>query len=129
MRDGQGTTPAEEDRRRLCRERKVLIAERIRHVNRVKGLLFSQGISRYEPLRRDRRERLLTLQTGDGRLLPDHLKAQVRRDLDRLELLLSRSRRLRPSGTCCLPRKSCSAGGAVARHKGIVPEFAAILWS
>ena len=81
-------TPEEEDRRRLCRERKVLIAERVRHVNRVKGLLFSQGISGYEPLRRDRRERLVTLQTGDGRLLPDHLKAQVCRELDRLELLL-----------------------------------------
>ena len=38
-------TPEEEDRRRLCRERKVLIGERVRHVNRVKGLLFSQGIS------------------------------------------------------------------------------------
>ena len=36
-------TPKEEDRRRLCRERKVLIAERVRHVNRVKGLLFSAG--------------------------------------------------------------------------------------
>src|SRR6202007_582390 len=73
-------TPEEEDRRRLCRERKVLIGERVQHVNRVKGLLFSQGISGYEPLRRDRRERLDTLQTGDGRLLPDHLKAQVRRE-------------------------------------------------
>src|SRR5271155_4435221 len=70
-------TPDEEDQRRLCRERKVLTAERVRHVNRVKGLLFSQGITGYEPLRRDRRRRLDTLQTGDGRLLPDHLKAQV----------------------------------------------------
>lgn len=35
-------TPQEEDRRRLCRERKVLIAEQVKHVNRVKGLLFSQ---------------------------------------------------------------------------------------
>src|SRR5258708_37657943 len=78
----------EEDRRRLCGERKVLIVERVRHVNRVKGLLFSQGISGYEPLRRDRRRRLDTLQTGDGRLLPVHLKAQVCRELDRLELLL-----------------------------------------
>jgi len=32
-------TPEEEDRRRLCRERKVLIGERVQHVNRVKGLL------------------------------------------------------------------------------------------
>jgi transposase len=35
-------SPEEEDRRRLCRERKALIAERILHVNRIKGLLFSQ---------------------------------------------------------------------------------------
>jgi transposase len=37
-------TPRDEDRRRICRERKTLLAERIRHVNRIKGLLFSQGI-------------------------------------------------------------------------------------
>src|SRR5580700_5658893 len=41
---------------------------------------FSSRLSRNnEPLRRDRRKRLDTLQAGDGRLLPDHLKAQVRR--------------------------------------------------
>src|SRR6201986_4364126 len=34
-------TPEEEDSRRLCRERKVLTAERVLHVNRIKGLLFS----------------------------------------------------------------------------------------
>ena len=49
-------TPEEEDQRRLCRERKVLTAERVLHVNRIKGLLFCQGICGYEPLRRDRRE-------------------------------------------------------------------------
>src|SRR5437016_6326602 len=47
--------PEEEDRRRLCRERKTLTAERVSHVNRIKGLLFSQGITGYEPRRRDRR--------------------------------------------------------------------------
>ena len=36
-------TPEDEDRRRVCRERKVLIMERVQHVNRIKGLLFSQG--------------------------------------------------------------------------------------
>jgi transposase len=51
-------TPDEEDRRHLCRERKALTAERVRHVNRIKGFLFSQGVSRYQPLRRDRRQRL-----------------------------------------------------------------------
>ena len=63
-------TPGEEDRRQLCRERKALTAERVRHVNRIKGLLFSQGISGYQPLRRDRRQRLEELQTGDGPRLP-----------------------------------------------------------
>src|SRR6202040_753686 len=38
-------SPEAEDRRRLCRERATLIAERITHVNRIKGLLFAQGIS------------------------------------------------------------------------------------
>ena len=81
-------TPEEEDQRRISRERKTLIAERVQHVNRIKGLLFAQGIGDYEPLRRDRRNRLDALTTGDGRPLPPHLKAQIRRELDRLELLL-----------------------------------------
>ena len=80
--------PEEEDRRRLCRERKVLIAERVKHINRIKGLLLTQGVSDYEPLRRDRRRRLEELRTGDGRPLPSHLKTQISRELDRLELLL-----------------------------------------
>jgi len=37
-------TPDEEDRRRVSRERKTLTAERVEHVNRIKGLLFSQGV-------------------------------------------------------------------------------------
>src|ERR1700732_4228472 len=51
-------SPEEEDRRRLCRERRVLTNERVLHVNRIKGLLFSQGAAGYEPLRRGRRQRL-----------------------------------------------------------------------
>ncbi len=76
-------TPHEEDRRRICRERKTLTAERVQHVNRIKGLLFAQGVSDYEPLLRERRARLEELRTGDGRPLPEHLKAQIGRELDR----------------------------------------------
>ena len=81
-------TPEEKDRRRISRERKTLTAERIAHVNRIKGLLFSQGASGYEPLHRNRRTRLEELQTGDGRPLPVRLKRQIGRELDRLEVLL-----------------------------------------
>jgi DNA-binding transcriptional LysR family regulator len=42
----------------------------------------------YQPLRKGRRERLEDLRTGDGRLLPVHLKAQIMRELDRLEVVL-----------------------------------------
>src|SRR6266851_4748914 len=52
------TPEEEEDRRRVCRERKTLVAERVEHVNRIKGLLFAQEIFGYEPLRRNRRARL-----------------------------------------------------------------------
>src|SRR5215469_12603173 len=51
-------TPQEEDRRRVCRERRTLVGERVRHVNRIKGLLFAQGVFGYEPLHKGRRERL-----------------------------------------------------------------------
>ncbi len=84
----QAPTPEEEDRRRISRERKTLINERIKHVNRIKGLLFSQGISNYNPLQAKRRDRLHDLRTGDGRLLPEYLMHQIERELDRLELLL-----------------------------------------
>jgi transposase len=93
-------SPEDEDRRRICRERKVLIMERVQHVNRIKGLLFSQGASGYEPLRRDRRAQLDTLQTGDGRRLPQHLKAQICRELDS-NCFSSRSRLWRLSETRC----------------------------
>lgn len=81
-------SPEEEDRRRLCRERDTLITERVRHVNRIKGLLFAQGIADYVPLARHRRKRLDELCTGDGRPLPQYVKAQISRELDRLELVL-----------------------------------------
>src|ERR1700724_4774491 len=74
-------SPEEEDRRRLCRERATLIAERITHVNRIKGLLFSQGISDYAPLRRNRRSRLETMRTGDGRELPSPFRKPIGRAL------------------------------------------------
>jgi transposase len=70
-------TPQEEDRRRVCRERRTLVGAWVRHVNRIKGLLFAQGVFGYEPLRNGRRERLEDLRTGDGRPLPMHLKAQI----------------------------------------------------
>jgi transposase len=130
-------SPEEEDRRRLCRERQTLIAERIIHVNRIKGLLFAQGVSDYAPLRRDRRKRLEGLRTGDGRPLPVHLKTQIGRELDRLELLFDQIHSVEVEQEALLAAESKAAPegephNAVAMLlavKGIGEHSAAILWS
>jgi transposase len=80
-------TPEEEDRRRVSRERRTLVQERTGHVNRIKGLLYSQGVSGYEPLRRDARARLNDLRTGDGLPLPLRLRTEIERELERIELV------------------------------------------
>jgi transposase len=129
-------SPEEEDRRRLCRERRTLIAERIEHVNRIKGVLFAQGIFDYAPLRRDRRARLEVLRTGDGRLLPAHLKAQINRELKRLELLLDQIAAVECEQEALLavskPTGEKAAPDPVAMLlalKSLGPNFAAVLWS
>jgi transposase len=127
-------SPEDEDRRRICRERKVLIAERVRHVNRVKGLLFAQGVSGYQPLRKDRRKRLEELQTGDGRDLPRHLKTQINRELDRLELLLEQIAAVESERNSLLSVNEPLAFEAPAPAmlltlKGVGAEFAAVLWT
>jgi len=124
-------TPAEEDRRRMVRERKALTNERVRHVNRVKGLLFGQGISGYEPLRRNRREALEKLVTGDGRPLPAALKAQVLRELDRIELVLGQIKDVERARDLMLADASqlSPAPALLLNLRGIGAEFAAVLWS
>jgi transposase len=62
-------TVAEEDDRRLHRERDRLINERVQHVNRIKGLCAVHGIYDYEPLRPDRVVRLERLRTAGAREL------------------------------------------------------------
>jgi transposase len=122
-------TPEEEYRRRLVRERKALTNERISHVNRIKGLLFSQGVSGYEPLRDDRRKRLDTLATGDGRPLPPALKAQISRELDRIELLIQQIKDVEDARDAMLVTADMPAPALLLSLKGIGPEFAAVLWS
>jgi transposase len=128
--------PEEEDRRRLCRERKTLIAERIEHVNRIKGLLFGQGIFDYVPLRKDRRKRLEALRTGDRRALLPHLKAQIGRELDRLELLLDQIAAVEREQDALLAASKPAGETAAADPvtmllalKGIGPNFTTDLWT
>lgn len=124
----------EEDQRRIGRERKTLTIERVAHVNRIKGLLFSQGITDYEPLHKDRRERLEELRTGDGHTLCAHMKAQISRELDRLELLLEQIKMVEGERDALIAARSAAVGKpspvtTLLEIKGIGAEFANILWS
>ena len=86
----------------------------------------------YEPLRKGRRERLKDLRTGDGRPLPVHLKAQIMRELDRLEVVLAQLKSVAAERDALLePASDAAASPAamLARLKGIGPETAAVLWS
>ncbi|SMD00492.1 IS110 family transposase [Novosphingobium sp. B1] len=120
----------DEDRRRICRERRSLVAERIRHINRVKGLLFAQGVGDYEPLRANRRTRLEELMTGDGRPLPRHVKLEIERELDRLELVMRQIKEVERERDAMLETATDEvadpAGARLLQLRGIGPEFAGV---
>ena len=128
----QPPSPEDEDRRRLARERARLLRERIQHTNRIKGLLSGQGIPDYDPLHRDRRRCLAALTTGDGRPLPERLKAEIGRELDRLEMVVSQLTVVERERDALVARTAeadaCAAPAALARLRGGGPELAALLW-
>lgn len=127
-------TRDEEDRRRNSRERKALVQERVSLVNRLKGLLFSQGISGYEPLKADRRERFAELVTGDGRAIGEHLRAAADRILDRIELILAQMKKVEKVRDSLVAKRpsedqppACPA--KLMARRGVGPDFAEVLWS
>ena len=124
-------SPEDEDRRRLTRERGTLLKERIQHTNRVRGLLSGQGVRDYNPLRRDRFEQLEALRTGDGRELPPMLKAEIRRELDRIALVtmqLAAVERARDALIRTDAEERNNPAALLLKLKGLGPEFASLLW-
>lgn len=78
--------------------------------------------------------RLEELRTGDGRDLPPHLKAQILRELDRLELTLAQIKAVEAERDAALAeepqhREMPATAKMLLGIKGIGPEFAALLWS
>jgi len=71
-------TPEEEDAKRPHREYERLVKERTSHGARVKALLFAQGVRDFDPMARDRLERLAEL------AIPPKLKAELTRECRRL---------------------------------------------
>jgi transposase len=121
----------EEDRRRITRERRTLLRERIGHTNRIKGLLMSQGIAGFDPLGKDRWARLETLRTRDGHALPPRLKAEIGREIERLELLARQIGQVeaeRDALAATAPEAAPGPAALLLRLRGIGPETATLLW-
>jgi len=80
-------TLEEEDAKRPNREREVLVGERTRIVNRMKGTLARLGIRGFKPTLRRAPEHLETLRTPEGVTLPPNTLAELQRDMARLRFV------------------------------------------
>src|ERR1700739_334076 len=124
-------TPEEEDSRRVCRGRAILLRERIRPTNRIKGLLAGQGIMGFNPLHKDRRQLLDATRTGDGRPLPHQLKAEILREIELIALLLRQIADVEAQREVLARPKTAQVPSPVVvlkQLKGIAPEIASVLY-
>src|SRR5215211_7694503 len=123
---------AREDARRTHRECQRLVVERVQHVNRIKGLLATQGITDYQPLRRDRSARLGEVRTKDGHALPPRLRREIERELQRLELVLEQLEAVEAERDAAVAAPAVDDADAakvalLARLGGIGNELATVL--
>ena len=120
-------SPEGEDRRRRGRERERLVKERVQHLGRVKGLLMTQGVRDFQPARRGWRDRLEALRTGDGRPLPDCLKAEIARECRRLALVDEMLDELERERDAASDGKAPQQAALLTKLRGIGPTSAHLL--
>jgi transposase len=119
----------EEDVRRSHRERGRLIHERTSHINRIKGLLFAQGIRDLNIKAHYGKLQLDQLVTGDGRRLPPRLVNEIAREIARLALLqeqiavIDRERDEAPTPCKATEKKRIQ----LTQLKGIGPAISAVM--
>ncbi len=119
----------EEDLRRSHRERSRLIRERTAHINRIKGLLFGQGIRGLNIKTCYKRLELEKLVTGEGRPLPPRLTHEIAREIERLAMIQEQlailERELVEAPTPCQASEKKRA--QLLLLKGIGPVFSAVM--
>ena len=125
----------DEDARRSHRERERLVRERVVHVNRIKGILASQGVHGFAPVRKNWEQQLAALKTGDGRDLPPKLCAEVRRHCVRLHLVMDMIAEVEAERDVPVSKSELNSETGTAERKismlmglrGIGPAFASVL--
>src|SRR3954464_1233384 len=123
-------TPEEEDAKRPHREREHLVQTKLRLENRIKALLFTQGIRSRPSLRSWERD-LAELRTGDGRALPPLLRTELDRLRRQLVLILELIRELEAERAAAIEAAADDAMVqkivGLQRIRGIGPNIAAVL--
>jgi len=122
---------ADEDARRCVRERMELVTERVALVNRIGAVLATLGVRDYNPLLRNRRERLDALRTALGTPLPTHARAKIGRMLDRLDLVCAQITALERERDAILEQEAPDRAGAMIQQlsalRGIGVQSATLL--
>jgi len=111
-------SPEDEDRKRSSRERERLLKEQTAHTNRIKALLFGQGIRDVMPLKPGFIASLEAMRTGDGRALPARLKEELVREHERLCLAHKQIAALEAQSKAAL--RAAAPGSAAAKIMQLV---------
>ena len=128
-------TPEEEDAKRPHREYERQVTERTSHGNRVKGLLFAQGVRDFDPTAPDRLKRLAELS------IPPKLRAELIRECRRLAALTAdiaeveaemaaavvASRKAKTNAAAAPPNRVQSQIVQLFKLKGIGVHFSTVL--
>src|SRR5690348_3445999 len=109
-------TSAEEDAKRPNRERECLVRERTRIVNRMKGTLARLGIRNFKPTLRKAAERLATLHTPEGSVLPPNVSAELQRNMARLGFVVSQIKEIEGARQKRLEQEPETEPHAMVRH-------------
>jgi transposase len=117
----------EEDARRPGRERDKLTREQTRLVNRIKAMLNWLGISGFNAKRPGAEDRLAELRTPEGLPVPAKTAAELRRYVERLQLVrqqIKEIERERAARLAAEPSKPNQAMKLLQQIMGIGPETA-----
>ena len=106
-------TVAEEDVRHLPRTLERLTADRTRLINRLKGLLVTQGVS--VPVDKDFLDRLQTVRLWDDTPVPAGLRDRLARDWAQLQHIERHLRELKGMRTARQPSPDTPTGRAIAK--------------
>ena len=104
-----------EDARRPTRERECLVGERTRIVNRIKAALARLGVRGFKPTLRNALQQLDALRTPEGTALPPNTRAELHRDMARLQFVTEQIQQIEAARSHRLEQASADGPNAMVR--------------